>query len=161
MISNILFLIVLRRNPHSIWSHVFLNNSQYRTINSSFHSCHKILSLVTMISLKMLLNELLNIMFSILIFLGNVVVQPFSPVQLIVTPWTVVHQASLSFTISQSLLKFMPVESVMLSNHLILWGPILFFPSIFPSIRVFSFESALHIRWPKYWSFSFNFSPSN
>ena len=78
-----------------------------------------------------------------------------------VTPWTAACQASLSFTISQSLLKLMFVESVMLSNHLILCHPPLLLPSIFPSIRVFSNESVLRIRWPKYWSFSFSFSPSN
>ena len=70
-------------------------------------------------------------------------------------------QASLSITISQSLLKFMFIESVMPSNHLILCCPLLLLPSIFPSTRFFSNESALHIRWPKYWSFSFNISPSN
>ena len=70
------------------------------------------------------------------------------------TPWTTAHQASLFFTISQSLLKLMSTESVMLSNHLILWCPLLLLPSIFPSIRVFSNESALHIRWPKYWMLS-------
>ena len=71
------------------------------------------------------------------------------------------HQASLAFTISWSLLKLMPVESVMPSNRLILCRPLLLPPSIFPSIRVFSSESVLHIRWPKYWSFSFSISPSN
>ena len=71
------------------------------------------------------------------------------------------HQASLCFTISQNLLKFMPVESAMLSKHLILCHPLLLLPSIFPSIRVFSDELALHIRWPRYWSFSFIISPSN
>ena len=75
------------------------------------------------------------------------------------TVWTESCQASLSFTISQSLLKFMSIESVMPSNHLILCHPLLLLPSIFPSIRVFSNESALCIKWPKYWSFSF--SPSN
>ena len=74
-------------------------------------------------------------------------------------PWTVVHQAFLSFTISWSLHKFMSIESVMLSNHLILCGPLLLLPSIFPSIRVFSNELTIHIRWPRYWSFSI--SPSN
>ena len=78
---------------------------------------------------------------------------------LFVTPWTEAHQASLSFTISWSLLKLMSIEKVMLSNHFILCCPLLLMPSIFPSIRVFSSESALHIRWPKYWSFSI--SPSN
>ena len=75
------------------------------------------------------------------------------------TPWTVARQASLSITNSQSLPKLMSIESVMPSNHLILCRPLLLLPSIFPSIRVFSNESALHIRWPKYWSLSFNISP--
>ena len=88
-------------------------------------------------------------------------VQSLSHVQLFVTPWIAAHQASLSFTISQSLLKLMSVESVMPSNHLILCCPLLLLPLIFPSIRVFSNESLLHIRWPKYWSFSFSISPSN
>ena len=77
------------------------------------------------------------------------------------TPWTAALQASLSITNSQSLLKLMSIESVMPSNHLILCHPLLLPPSIFPSIRVFSNESLLHIRWPKYWIFSFNISPSN
>ena len=77
------------------------------------------------------------------------------------TPWTAAHQASLSFTISQSLFKLMSTESVMPSNHLILCRPLLLQPLIFPSIRVFSNESVLCIRWPKDWSFSFSISPSN
>ena len=77
------------------------------------------------------------------------------------TPWTAERQASLSITNSQSLLKLMSVESVMPSSHFILCRPILLPPSLFASIRVFSNESALHIRWPKYWSFSFRISPSN
>ena len=89
------------------------------------------------------------------------VVQSPSCVWLTVTLWTVASQVSLSFTISLSLLRLMPIESVMPSNHLILCHPLLLFPSIFPSIRVFSSESALRIRWPKYWSFSFSISPSN
>ena len=76
-------------------------------------------------------------------------------------PWTAAHQASLSITNSRSLLKLMSIESVMLSNHLILCRPLLLPPSILPNIRVFSNESVLRIRWPKYWSFSFNISPSN
>ena len=84
-----------------------------------------------------------------------------SHVQLFVTPWTAARKASLSITNSQSLFKLMSIESVMSSNHLILYRPLLLLPSIFPSIRVFSNESVLHIRWPKYWSFSFNISPSN
>ena len=87
-------------------------------------------------------------------------VQLLSHVQLFATPWTAAHQASLSITNSWSLLRLMSIESVMPSNHLILCRPLLL-PSIFPSIRVFSNESALHIRWPKDWSFSFNISPSN
>ena len=93
-----------------------------------------------------------------------VVVQSFSPVRLFVTPWTAAHQACLSFTTSQSLLMLKPVnghESGMASNHLILCCLLLPLPSIFPSIRVFSNESVLHVRWPKYWSFSFTISPSN
>ena len=76
-------------------------------------------------------------------------------------PWTAVHQASLSITNSRSLPKLMSIESVMPSNHLILCRPLLFLPSIFPSIRVFSNKSVLLIRWPKYWSFSISISPSN
>ena len=88
-------------------------------------------------------------------------VQSLSCVRRFVTPWTVACQASLSITNSWRLLKLMSIESVMPFNHLILCHPLLLLPSIFPSIRVFSNESALHIRWPKYWSFSFNISPSN
>ena len=87
--------------------------------------------------------------------------QSLSHVWLFANPWTIAHQAPLSFTISQSLLRLMSTESVMTSNHLILCYPLLLLPSVFPSIRVFSNESALRIKWPKYWSFSFNISPSN
>ena len=88
-------------------------------------------------------------------------VQSLGCVQLFVTPWTTVSQASLSITNSRSLLELISIESVMPSNHLILCHPLLLLPSIFPSIRVFSNESVLHIRWTKYWSFSFSISPSN
>ena len=88
-------------------------------------------------------------------------VQSFSRVRLFATPWIAAHQASLSNNNSQSLPKLMSIESVMPSNHLILCHPLLLLPSIFPSIRVFSNESALCIRWPKYWSFSSSISPSN
>ena len=88
-------------------------------------------------------------------------VQLLSRVWLFVTPWTAVRQASLSITNSQSLLKLMSLESVMPSNHLILCHPLLLPPSIFPSMRAFSNESTLCIRWAKYWSFSFNISLSN
>ena len=87
-------------------------------------------------------------------------VQSLSHIRLFVTPWTAARQASLSFTNSQSLFKLMSIELVMPSNH-ILCCPLLLPPSIFPSIRVFSNESVLHIRWPKDWSFSFSISPSN
>ena len=88
-------------------------------------------------------------------------VQLFSHVQLFVTQWTAARQASLSITYSQSLLKLTNIQSVMPSNHLILCRSLLLLPPIPPSIRVFSNESVLHIRWPKYWSFSFSISPSN
>ena len=88
-------------------------------------------------------------------------VQSLSRVQLFATPWTAAHQASLSITNSRSLLKLMSIKSVMPSNYLILCHPLLLLPSIFPIIRVFSSESALRIRWPKYWSFSFSITPSN
>ena len=88
-------------------------------------------------------------------------IQSLSCVQFFVTPWTAACQASLSITNSQSLSKFMSIELVMPSNHLILCHALLLLPSIFPSIRVFSNESVVCIRWPKYWSFGFNISPSN
>ena len=96
-----------------------------------------------------------------------IVVQPLSYVPLLATPWIAAHQASLSFTSSQSSLKLMFIESVMPSDHRILCRPLFLLPSLFllssvlPSFRVFSSESDLHIRWPKYWSFSFSISPSN
>ena len=96
-----------------------------------------------------------------LTIIAVVFVQSLSCIWLFLTPWTTACQAVLSFTISQSLLKLTSIELVMPSNHLILCRPLLLLPSTFPSIRVFSNESVLHIRWPKYWSFSFNISPSN
>ena len=88
-------------------------------------------------------------------------IQLLSHVQLFVTPRTTARQASLSITSSQRLPKLMSIESVMLPNHLILHCPLLLLPSVFPNIRVFSNESAFRMRWPKYWSLSFNISPSN
>ena len=88
-------------------------------------------------------------------------IQSLSRVRLFATPWTAAHQASLSVTNSWSLLKFIPIKSVMPSNHLILCHLLLLLPSIFPSIRVFSNDPVLHIRWPEYWSFSFSISPSS
>ena len=87
-------------------------------------------------------------------------IQSLSCVQLFETPWTAANQASLSISNSWSLLKLMPIKSVMSSNHLILCQPFIL-PSVFPSMRIFSNESALHIRWPKYWSFSFSICPSD
>ena len=96
-----------------------------------------------------------------ILFWVIVVVQSPSCVRLFATLWTVAHQASLSITISRSLPKFMSIELVMPSNHLILCHPLPLLPSVFPSIRVFSNESVFHIRWSKYWSFSFGISPSD
>ena len=98
-------------------------------------------------------------MFSITVQFSSV--QSLIRVRLFATPWTVARQASRSVTNSQSPLKLMSIESVMPSKHLILCHPLLLPPSIFPSIRVFSNESVLRIRWPKYWSFNFSISPSN
>ena len=92
---------------------------------------------------------------------NNFLVKSLSLVQLFLTPWTVAHQTSQTITNSRTLLKLMSIKLGMQSNHLILCRPLLLLPSIFPSIRVFSNESVLHIRWPKYWSFSFSISPSN
>ena len=97
----------------------------------------------------------------ILVFYQFSSVQLLSRVQLFATPWTAAHQASLSITNSRSLLQLMSIQSMMPSNYLILCHPLLLLPSIFPSIRVFSNESVLCIRWPKYWSFNFSISPSN
>ena len=94
-------------------------------------------------------------------FVVVIVVWSLRHIQLFVTPWTAARQASLSFTISQSLLKLMYNESVMPSNHLVLCCPLCLLPSVFPSIMVFSNESILRIRWPNYWTFSFSISPSN
>ena len=90
-----------------------------------------------------------------------IVVRSLSRIRLLATPWTAAHEAPLSFTISQGLLKLMSIELMMPSNHLIFCRPLLLLPSIFPSIRVFSNELARHIRWRKYWNFSVRMSPSN
>ena len=98
---------------------------------------------------------------SLLLYLTFVVVPSLSCILLFVTSWTAALQAPLSSTISESLLKFISIELVMPFNHLILCHPFLLLPSVFPIIRVFSNELALHIRWPKYWSFSSSSNPSN
>ena len=113
-------------------------------------------------ALKLCTRPLLpSLEYSFCVAIPNIIssVQSLSCVWLLVTPWTAACQASLSFTNSRSLLKLMSIESVMLSNHLILCCSLLLLPSIFPSISVFSNKSGFHIRWPKYWSFSI--SPSN
>ena len=106
------------------------------------------------------MSSVIHWLFSIILFQFSSV-QSLSHVWLSATPWTTSSQASLSITNSQSLPKLMSIESGMPPNHLILCHPLLLLPSIFPSIRVFSTESALRIRWSKYWSFSFSISPSN
>ena len=109
-----------------------------------------------------LIKEILKKLWSVNGFLTFIVlVQLLSHVPLFVTPWTAACQASPSFTISRSLLKFMSIEAVMTSNHLIFHHPLLLLPPIPPSMRVFPKESVLRIMWPKYWSFSFSISPSN
>ena len=102
-----------------------------------------------------------NFLYTVILSPSVQSVQSLSCVQLFATPWTAAHQASLSITNSQSLPKLLSIELVMPSNYLILCHPLLLLPSIFPSIRVFSNESVLCIRWPKCWSFSFSISPSN
>ena len=97
----------------------------------------------------------------LVVFFNLSSVPSLSHVWLFATPWTAACQASLSITNTQSLLKLMSIESVIPSKHLILCCPLLLLPSVFPSIRVFSNESVLHIKWPKYWSFSFSINPSN
>ena len=104
---------------------------------------------------------ILEMSYKALVFTFISSVQSLSCVQLIVTPWTTAHQASLSITNSLSLLKLTSIKLVTPSNHLILCRPLLLLPPILPSIRVFSNESVLPIRWPKYWSLSFSISPSN
>ena len=103
----------------------------------------------------------LHVVLVFLFFTYLTSVQSFSHVQLFANPWTAATQASLSVTNSQSFLKPVSIKSVMPSNHLILWCSFLLLPSIFPSIRVFSYEPALCIRWPRYWSFSFSINPFN
>ena len=111
----------------------------------------------SLVNIKLFIGYQLYIYYAHLLFYQQIVVQLLSCVRFFVTPWTAAHQAPLSSTISQSLLKFMLIASVMLSDHLILCYPLFLLPSIFLSIRVFSNQSALWNRWPKYWSFS----PSN
>ena len=120
------------------------------------NNCQKLVH-ITLILIWLIASKSLNIF----MFLQFSSVQSPSRVQLFVTPWIATRQASLSITNSRSLLKLMPIESLMPSSHLIFCRPLLLLPPIPPSIRVFSNESTLHMRWPKYWSFSFTISLSN
>ena len=131
---------------------IFLENTLYRTKDWDM----SVVSLTSAISNLSMVQWF--VFHSILTFSSD---QLLSCVQLFVTPWIAASPASLSITNSQSLLKLMSVKSVMPSNHLILCHPFLLLPSVFPSIKVFSNESVLYIRWPKYWSFSFSISHSN
>ena len=115
--------------------------------------------MVNYIQFKIVPNFSVNFLFTHGLFRSSA--QSLSRVPLFATPWTAVCQASVSITNSRSLLRLMSIESVMPSNHLILCCPLLLLPSVFPSIRVFSNESVLHIRWPEYWSFSFSISASS
>ena len=108
-----------------------------------------------------IMNLLLILIIRFYIYLADILYGSVQFSHSVVSPWTAAYQASLSITNSRSLLKLISIESVMPSNHLILCRPLLLPPSIFYSIRVFSNDSALRIRWPKYWSFSFSISPSN
>ena len=128
--------------------------------SSSWHSvwCTLLISYISRVTIYSLDLATLPAKTSFTLLL--VVVQLLSCVPLFATSWTAAGQVSLSFTVSQSLLRLMSIDSMMASNYLILCHPLLLLPSIFP-IRVFSNESALHITWPKYWSFSFSISPSN
>ena len=118
-----------------------------------------LLSFLTCVLSSKMQSILVNVLCELSVEFSSV--QSLSCVQLFVTPWAAAHQSSLSITNSQSSPKLMSIELVMPFNHLILCCSLLLLPSILPSVRVFSNESALHIRWPKYWSFSFNISPSN
>ena len=139
----------------SLLKYNFLNELLKATIHTlertgPLHNTHKCVSLPLFLAL--FCHEYLTLVS---------IQQSLSHVQLFATPWTVARQASLSITNSRSLPKLTSIELVMPFNHLILCHPLLLLPSILPSIRVFSNESVLHIRWPKYWSFSFSISPSN
>ena len=129
--------------PQNPWYHLFPN---FTIFNLFFRFCNYQIFTFTFIFINKKQVSLV------------VVIQSLSRVQLFATPWAAEHQASLSFAISQNLLKLMPIESAIPSNHLILCCLLLLLPSIFPSTRVFSQESVLHIRWPKYWSFSISLS---
>ena len=149
--SKYLWISALRASNFRYYIHI-IGNQNYillKTLNEA--SCAYLLNKIK--------KKRAQVAISIAPYLVSV--QSLSRVQLFVTPWTAARQASLSITNSQRLPKDMSIELVMPSNHLILCCPLFFLPSIFPSIRVFSNESTHCIRWPKYWSFSFNISPSN
>ena len=155
MIQNCSVTLKNHLLPFYKHTHVFLVIPYLAS--SAIHPNINVFSLYIILSLQDSV-LLINSYYLIFKFTG---VQSLSHVWLFATPWTAAPQASLSITNSQSLCKLMSIESVMPSNHLILCHSLLLLPSIFLNIRVFSNESALRIRWPKYWSFSFNISPSN
>ena len=125
------------------------------------HLLSIIMTIIIIFIMKIIFNQWVSAVSLTLSSVQFSSVQSFSCVRFFATPWTAECQASQSITNSQSLLKLMSIELVMPSKYLILYCPLLLLPSVFPSIRVFSNEPVLHIRWPKYWSFSFRISPSN
>ena len=162
MVFNCHFYLVSKHFNHSRVKtfYSFINFSIHSKVSYSLSS----FSLHPSLSQPLATTNLTFCLYELIYSESLFVVQLLSHVQLFATPWTAAFQASLSLTISWSLPKLMPIESVKPSNHLVLCSPLLL-PSIFPSIKIFSDEPALHIRWPKYWSFSFSFSfsisPSN
>ena len=142
---------------YSLWGHNELAMNWATNTHTHTSQKHKIILLacIDLVFIRWMKRQCISIIISVWS------VQSLSRVQLFATPWTIAHQASLSISNSWSPPKPMSFESMMPSKHLILCCPLLLLPSIFPSIRVFSNESALCIRWPKYWRFSFNISPWN
>ena len=152
VLSCMSYLYILKVNPLSVVSFAIIFSHSEDYLFPLF---------IVSFAVKQLLSLIRSHLFIFVFNFCYSTVQSLICVRLFETPWTAAHQASLSIVNSQSLLKLTSIESVMPSNHLILCHPLLLLPSIFPSIRVFSNQLALHMRWPKYWSFSFSISPSN
>ena len=144
----------------SIWAFEITQRSDCYFWHTKIRTCNQYQSLLKNIC-NHKANQGMSILLLVCVLSFNIVVQSLSHVRFFATPWTIARQVPLPSTISQGLLKFMSIESVMLVNHLILCYPLLVLPSTFPSIRVSSSESAHSIRWPNYWSFSFSISPSD